>query len=105
MTFVTYILSPMWYTACDLGWMECIRRKDVDERVLPAIDLEICTECGLCVDQCPTRAVEMSDVGWPVIVRPEDCAYCGLCEEMCPEGAIALSYEIVVLPDPSDTSP
>jgi NAD-dependent dihydropyrimidine dehydrogenase PreA subunit len=44
----------------------------------------------------------MDNTSWPVIVRPDDCVYCGLCEEMCPEGAIALSYEIVVLPDPLD---
>ena len=75
----------------------------MDERVLPTIDLNICTGCGLCVDQCPTRAVELGSAGRPVIVRPKDCAYCGLCEEMCPEGAIALSYEIVMLDDPSDT--
>jgi NAD-dependent dihydropyrimidine dehydrogenase PreA subunit len=72
----------------------------LDERVLPTIDLDICTGCGLCIDRCPTHAVEMGAKGRPSIVRPEDCAYCGLCEEMCPEGAIALSYEIVVAPDP-----
>jgi 4Fe-4S ferredoxin len=79
------------------------------ERVLPTIDMALCTGCGLCVDQCPTRAVEMgaravelgdarsmNDILRPVIVRPGDCVYCGLCEEMCPEGAIALSYEIVL---------
>jgi NAD-dependent dihydropyrimidine dehydrogenase PreA subunit len=76
----------------------------VDDQVLPAIDLDSCTGCALCVEQCPTRAVEMNGACRPVIVRPEDCAYCGLCEEMCPEGAIALSYEIVVPPDASDVA-
>jgi formate hydrogenlyase subunit 6/NADH:ubiquinone oxidoreductase subunit I len=98
----------------------------MDDRVLPTIDLTLCTGCGLCVERCPTQAVEMvdargprstqrrmterqtwGDAGWPSIVRPEDCAYCGLCEEMCPEGAIALSYEIVlpsVHPDERDSS-
>ena len=57
----------------------------MDERALPTINLDMCTGCGLCVDQCPTRAVEMGGAGRPVIVRPKDCAYCGLCEEMCPE--------------------
>ena len=75
----------------------------MNDQVLPAIDLDTCTGCALCVEQCPTRAVEMNDAGLPDIVRPEDCAYCGMCEEMCPEGAIALSYEIVVLPDPPDS--
>ena len=87
----------------------------MDDRVLPTIDLTLCTACGLCVERCPTQAVEMVDArgplptrsgmaghqttgaaSWPSIVRPEDCAYCGLCEEMCPEGAIALAYEIVL---------
>jgi formate hydrogenlyase subunit 6/NADH:ubiquinone oxidoreductase subunit I len=95
----------------------------MDDRVLPTIDLALCTSCGLCVERCPTQAVEMVDApdlaparpgptrrrtaehltmggkAWPSIVRPEDCAYCGLCEEMCPEGAIALSYEIVLPAD------
>jgi len=71
----------------------------VSDRVLPEIDMRLCTGCGLCVERCPTHAVEMSGAR-PAIVRPEECAYCGLCEEMCPVGAIALAYEIVV-----DSSP
>ena len=69
----------------------------MSDRVLPEIDVSVCTGCGLCVERCPTHAVEMGagDVR-PIIVRPDDCAYCGLCEEMCPVGAIALGYEIVL---------
>lgn len=67
----------------------------MDESVLPFIDLSRCTGCGLCVERCPTNAVEMVE-GRPAIVRPQDCAYCGLCEEMCPVEAIALAYEIVL---------
>jgi NAD-dependent dihydropyrimidine dehydrogenase PreA subunit len=69
----------------------------VGDRVLPTIDWDLCTACGLCIERCPTQAVEMIDER-PVIVRPEDCAYCGLCEEMCPVEAIALGYEIVFSP-------
>ena len=66
----------------------------MDDWVLPTINLERCTGCGLCVEYCPTSAVDM--VGpQPVITRPQDCAYCGMCEEMCPAGAIELTYEIV----------
>ena len=73
----------------------------MNDMVLPTIDYGRCTRCGLCVERCPTRAVEISDE-WPAVVRPGDCAYCGLCEEMCPAGAISLVYEIVLLPDDED---
>jgi formate hydrogenlyase subunit 6/NADH:ubiquinone oxidoreductase subunit I len=61
---------------------------------LPTINMERCTGCGLCIDFCPTQAVQM--IGdHPAITQPEKCAYCGLCEESCPVRAIELSYEIV----------
>ena len=68
----------------------------MSDRVLPEIELSLCTGCSLCVERCPTHAVEMSVALQPVIVRPDDCAYCGLCEEICPAGAISLAYEIVL---------
>jgi formate hydrogenlyase subunit 6/NADH:ubiquinone oxidoreductase subunit I len=65
----------------------------VSEWTLPDIDMERCTGCGLCVDYCPTEAVELINAR-PRIARPDDCAYCGLCEDTCPQGAISLAYEI-----------
>jgi formate hydrogenlyase subunit 6/NADH:ubiquinone oxidoreductase subunit I len=65
----------------------------MDEWILPEINLERCTRCGLCVRYCPTSAVEMVETR-PVIVRPQDCVYCGECEEICPADAIALSYQV-----------
>ena len=64
------------------------------EWALPTIDMTLCNGCGICIDQCPTHAVELVEQR-PSVVRPEDCAYCGLCEEICSRGAIALAYEIV----------
>jgi formate hydrogenlyase subunit 6/NADH:ubiquinone oxidoreductase subunit I len=70
-------------------------RQGVDESVLPFIDINRCTGCGLCVERCPTNAVEMVS-SRPALVRPQDCPYCGLCEEVCPVEAIALAYEIIL---------
>jgi 2-oxoglutarate ferredoxin oxidoreductase subunit delta len=67
----------------------------MDDWLLPTIDLDRCDGCGRCVEYCPTKAVELTAKGRPLIVRPRDCAYCGMCEESCPEGCIALVYEIV----------
>ena len=62
--------------------------------VLPEINLQRCNRCGMCVERCPTHAVEMRTEG-PVVVRPSDCTYCALCEALCPQGAITCAYEIV----------
>ena len=61
---------------------------------LPEINLELCTQCGTCVEQCPTGAVEMRS-GGVLIARPADCTYCARCDAMCPQGAITCTYEIV----------
>lgn len=61
---------------------------------LPDIDLERCDRCGLCVQRCPTQAVEMG-AGGPYVARPQDCTYCAACDAICPQGAITCTFEIV----------
>lgn len=70
----------------------------MDEWVLPEINSNRCTGCGLCVTYCPTKAVALLE-NRPVITRPLDCAYCGICEDMCPEDAVRLVY--IIGPPPS----
>jgi NAD-dependent dihydropyrimidine dehydrogenase PreA subunit len=67
---------------------------NAQECVVPQIDVELCSGCGVCVVVCQSEAMALID-GRPVIVHPQDCGYCGDCETLCPEGAISLSYEIV----------
>ena len=73
--------------------------------VIPEVDENKCTRCGLCVEACACHAVEMGPRG-PVFTRPEVCAssqacaegsdcFC-LCEEVCPTGAITIPFEIVM---------
>lgn len=64
--------------------------------VMPEINMEICTLCGQCVENCPHGAASI--VAGQVIVDEDSCSYCGDCEEICPVGAIGLPYDIV-LPD------
>ncbi len=64
------------------------------EWVLPQIDLARCNLCGACVQECPGRAVDMTEHG-PVIARPADCNYCANCEAACLVGAIHCAFEIV----------
>jgi NAD-dependent dihydropyrimidine dehydrogenase PreA subunit len=66
--------------------------------ILPIIDQQRCTGCGLCQQLCPTRAVEVID-GVAVVVRQEDCTFCDICESYCPEGAIGRPFTIIYAPE------
>ncbi|MBW1695592.1 MAG: 4Fe-4S dicluster domain-containing protein [Deltaproteobacteria bacterium] len=60
------------------------------------IDRDRCKGCGLCVNVCPKKVLEMSkEVNtrgyFPAYqARPEDCIYCTLCCIMCPDVAITV---------------
>lgn len=61
---------------------------------LPAIDIGLCSRCGLCVWTCPGHAVELTPAG-PVFVRPSGCNYCAECEAICPAHAIRCEFSII----------
>ena len=57
------------------------------------VDADKCIGCNLCIDPCPTDAIEMID-GFAVI-DVDKCTACGICEDGdndkfkgCPTGAI-----------------
>lgn len=57
------------------------------------VDMEKCRMCGACVDECPTRVVEMKtpdSLPTPVDGAEEHCINCGHCVAVCPRGAFAL---------------
>ena len=59
------------------------------EQVRPKADPELCTGCGLCMEQCPVSALSMPEE--VPVVDPEKCIACFCCQEMCPEKAMQLS--------------
>jgi uncharacterized protein (DUF362 family)/NAD-dependent dihydropyrimidine dehydrogenase PreA subunit len=54
----------------------------------PRANLDLCTGCGTCIEQCPVSALSMGDT-LPV-VDIDTCITCFCCQEMCPEKAITL---------------
>ncbi len=55
----------------------------------PKIDSNTCTGCTICIDECPTDALELNeDVA--VLEKEEDCTGCGACEEVCPLSSIIM---------------
>jgi ferredoxin len=66
-------------------------------QALPLIDLQRCNGCGICVELCPTQAVELQG-DKAVITRPAACTFCPLCESYCPEKAIGRPFSVVFAP-------
>ena len=58
-------------------------RQDFQEGHKAIINLDKCTECGLCRELCRFNAISPE-----FIVDPIDCEGCGVCVYFCPEDAI-----------------
>ena len=60
------------------------------------IETDRCKGCGLCVEVCPKKVLEISEKVntkgyFPAYqARPEDCIYCSTCCIMCPDVAITI---------------
>jgi len=72
------------------GWLRTFLRNQLSPK--PVIDSIICSNCGICVKQCP---VNPKAVDWyrgnkfkPPTYKYNRCIRCYCCQELCPEGAI-----------------
>lgn len=45
---------------------------------------ELCTQCGYCIEICPTQAIELQD---EIVSDPESCIKCCACVKECPNQA------------------
>lgn len=55
---------------------------------LPVVDTNLCTTCGICVDECPQTCYDLED--FASLTRGDDCTECGICVDACPNGAITM---------------
>ncbi len=53
---------------------------------LPAVDEDLCTACGICLDRCQVRAINLEDYA----EINERCIGCGLCVTTCPTEALSM---------------
>lgn len=49
-----------------------------------------CKGCGICVEFCPKKVLEIDENGKAFKARPDECIKCRLCEMRCPDLAIFL---------------
>ena len=54
------------------------------------VNYEKCVKCGLCIENCPTRALEYDDYKSPKMERAKNCMKCQHCLAICPVGAISI---------------
>lgn len=52
------------------------------------VKLERCKGCGICVEFCPKKVLELSELEKVVVAREQDCIKCKQCEMRCPDFAI-----------------
>ncbi len=63
------------------------------------IEEDLCKGCGLCVNVCPKKVLEIAKKVntkgyFPAFqARPEDCIVCAICCTMCPDVAITITEE------------
>jgi NAD-dependent dihydropyrimidine dehydrogenase PreA subunit len=64
-----------------------------------AVDWDICTGCGICLEICPVKMYEWRETSGhptsekkPLPTRKSDCIQCFQCENKCPVKAIRVTY-------------
>ena len=57
--------------------------------LLPKVDPDLCTACGLCCAACPYEVLEMVD-DLATLVKPKACRDLEACVTACPTGAITM---------------
>ena len=57
------------------------------------INRDWCKGCGICVEFCPKKVLELDEQDKVIAARPQDCICCRLCELRCPDLAIEIEIE------------
>ena len=68
-----------------------------------AVDVDLCTGCGDCVERCPVNAMQFEDEKTIAFVDLTRCLGCGVCTTDCPVDAISLHNREKQTVPPMDT--
>jgi len=52
------------------------------------VDVDLCTGCGECAENCPADAITIRD--GKAVVDAGACVECEICVNVCPTGAISM---------------
>lgn len=59
------------------------------------VDTRLCKGCGICIEFCPKKVLELDAMGKILVVNEQACVCCGQCEMRCPDYAIEVITERV----------
>ena len=59
------------------------------------IDQRLCKACGICIEFCPKKVLELDKNGKAIVKKEEECIGCKNCEIRCPDFAITVEGEKV----------
>ncbi|MBI4775765.1 MAG: 4Fe-4S binding protein [Deltaproteobacteria bacterium] len=62
--------------------------KDQSSRIV--VNRDWCKGCGICVEFCPRKVLELDREEKAVVKHPDQCDRCGICRLRCPDLAIEL---------------
>lgn len=91
--FTGHMLTGFGATIKNLG-MGCASRAGKLEQhseVHPWVDSKLCSNCAICIDYCPTKAI-VQENGNAVIID-DKCIGCGECLVVCPAGAVKMRWD------------
>ena len=60
---------------------------------MPWIDKKSCTNCGICVEECPVGAISMETE--ETEINMAECIRCGVCHDVCPQDSVRHDSEKV----------
>ena len=63
---------------------------------MPWINEDMCTGCGVCVDECSVGAITIRE-DEKATIDEDRCIRCGTCHEMCPNDAVRHDKERIPL--------
>lgn len=62
----------------------------------PVINMDECTLCGACVEDCPGYVLTMADDG-PKVTYADECWHCGNCRISCPVECVSYEFPLSML--------
>lgn len=63
---------------------------------MPWVNQEMCTGCGICIQECPVHAMEQQADGL-AFIHEDECIRCGKCHDVCPRNAVRHDSERIPL--------